>query len=400
MARLWTSGFELQSATAGIEFAKAGLNGGGISTSTFRSGAASMQINVSASFSWFGQVIKSSSSSTEAFCRVYVNFTTFPGATTEVVSAFDSVAVAVRAAICVTSAGVVQLLTNGPGGTQIGSNGPTLLTGQWYCLEMDVSGGSGTATLNGRVDGVQFAGSATATVNNFDSFYLGNPLTSATMNLFYDDWAINDTSGASQTSYPGPGKVISLLPNAAGDVNTFATQTGGTAGSSNNFTRVDEVTPDDATSFNGSSTLNQEDLFKCGASGLSPLDTVKVVQIGFRFRNSTADATAAIKAEVEKTGSGTITQSSAIIPNSTTWKTNGTTTAFGYAITLYNDPDGNPWVQSTLNTMQIGYKLTTGPGTSGRRIDVTKVWATIDYDPAILSKVLVAGQAVNRAGTY
>ena len=69
------------------------------------------------------------------------------------------------------------------------------------------------------------------------------------------------------------------------------------------------------------------------------------------------------------------------MPNSTTWKTNATTTTLGYPITAYTDPDGAAWTNTTLDSMQIGYKLTTAPGTAGRRIDVTTIWAYVDYTP-------------------
>ncbi len=105
---------------------------------------------------------------------------------------------------------------------------------------------------------------------------------------------------------------------------------------------------------------------------------VNCVFILMRFRNNTADATTAIKAEIEKTASGTIQQSSALIPNSTLWKTTSTGSTFpiGSLLVAYQDPDGANWTKSTLDTMQIGYKLT-AVGTN--RIDVTNIAAMVDY---------------------
>jgi hypothetical protein len=238
--------------------------------------------------------------------------------------------------------------------------------------------------MEARLDGVVFATTTTAaTIDGTNAFVWGNTDGDSTLNIYFDDIAVNDTSGSAQTSYPNDGKVLYLRPNAAGDINTFATQTGGTAGAANNFTRVDEVTPNDATDFNGSSTLNEEDLFNFGNSGIGASDTVNVVEVHGRFRNSTADATAKVTFEIEKTSGGTKTSSAAITPNSTTWRTNvaGTTEPKTAAIVTYTDPDGAAWTQSTLDSLQAGYKLTTGPGTAGRRIDVTAVWVVIDYTP-------------------
>lgn len=383
MARLYSCGFELQSAAAGVEFSKSGLNGGGISTTTKRSGAASMQINVSASFSWFGHAFKSAVSNSEAFVRIYVNFTTLPGVTTEIISAYDSVGVSQQACICVTSAGVIQLRQTTPAGTQIGSNGPTLSTGVWYRIEWDVSGGSGNAIMKAYVDGVNFASSTTATVGTFDAIYLGNPGTSATMNLFYDDWAINDTSGANQTGLPGAGQIEHLKPDSAGDNNGWLVQVGGTAGSSNNFTRVNETTPDDATSYNGDTVLNDVDDHNLAAtsSNIASGDTINVVQVGVRYRAIVAATEAAFQLRIKKTSGGTVSSSSAITPNSTSWNTHANAAPQNYALTLYNDPDSNPWTKTNLDTTQIGYIISS---TNTNAANISTVWLLIDSTPVIL----------------
>lgn len=381
MARLKTIGFELNDLTAGVEVTSGSGTLNTVSTTTVRSGTYAARINPAAGFRWIGQVFKSSPSSTETFIRVYINFASLPtGGQCEIIGIWDSVSVARRAYIGLSTAGKLQLFDNS---VQIGSDSATLSTGTWYRVEIRVIGGTGTATLDGRLDGSSFASSTSATVSNFDALYFGAPNAANSFDGFWDDIAINDTSGSDQNSWAGSGKVIVLTPNASGDANSFATRTGGTAGASNNYTRVDEVAPNDATDFNGSSTLNEEDLFNMSDSGIASSDVVKVVHVDIRFRNGTADATAAIKAEVEKTASGTKTQSSAIVPNSTTWKSNSTTTGVGHTLTTYQDPDAAAWTLTTLDSMQAGYKLTTAPGTAGRTIDVTKVWATVDYNPSL-----------------
>lgn len=384
MARLYSCGFELQSTVAAVEFSNSGLNGGGISTTTKRSGAASMQINVSASFSWFGHAFKSAVSNSEAFVRVYVNFSSLPNVTTEIVSAYDSVGVSQQACICITSAGVIQLRQTTPAGTQIGSNGPTLSTGVWYRIEWDVSGGSGNAIMKAYVDGVNFASSTTATVSTFDAIYLGNPGTSATMNLFYDDWAINDTSGSNQTGLPGAGQIEHLNPDSAGDNNGWLVQVGGTAGASNNFTRVKEVTPDDATSYNGDTVLNDVDDHNLAATSanIGSNDTINVVQVGVRYRAIVAAAEAAFQLRIKKTSGGTISTSSQITPNATTWKTHANAAPFNYALTLYADPDSGAWTKATLDTAQIGYIVS---ATNTNAANISTVWLMVDSTPSSIT---------------
>lgn len=357
-----------------------GLNGGAISTTTVRTGAASLRINPTATFSWMKQVLKSSASATEIFVQAYIRFATLPGSgQADIISIADTVGVTLQCLAKLDSADNKVKVYDGLG-VLIGSSS-ACSTNTWYCLELHVIGGTGTATVEAKLDQSQFATSVVATVGNFDGFYLGSAFNSGTYDLFFDDVIANNTSGSNETSWVGGQSVIVLSPDSAGDANTFGTQTGGTAGAGNNFTRVNETTPNDATSFNGSSTLNQEDLFNMGACGLTS-EVIKAVHIDLRFRNSTADATAVIKSEVLKTSGGTVAQSGGITPNATAWKTAATTTAFGHTQTTYADPDAAAWTAATLDSMQAGYKLTTGPGTAGRRIDVTKVWVTVSYSPA------------------
>ena len=96
-----------------------------------------------------------------------------------------------------------------------------------------------------------------------------------------------------------------------------------------------------------------------------------------RVRNSVADATTTLKLEIEKAAAGTIAQGTGITPNTTTWATKN------FFVT-YKDPNSNAWTKTTLDTMQIGYKLTTG-GTN--RIDVSNVFAYVDYTPGVAAVV-------------
>ena len=100
MARLTTIGFELQSLTAGVEMTGNGISTGSISTTTVRSGSASLRINPTASFSWMSQRCKSAASNTEMFVRVYFRFATFPGSgLSDVLTIADITGVTMRA-IC------------------------------------------------------------------------------------------------------------------------------------------------------------------------------------------------------------------------------------------------------------------------------------------------------------
>lgn len=384
MARLKTLGFELQSLTGGHEVDV--TNGAcSIDTTIARSGAASMKVN-SAGLVAYIKFQHRSASAAKIFVRVWIYITAYPAANTTILGLVDNAETDQGGGLKLNTDGTVNIIGgSGTAYATVGAASPVIPKNEWHCLELSYDDNDANNTLAARLDEQQFAtGNGQDMASGSVSVTLGD-IDASTTTFYVDDVAVNDNT-SSEASWPGmAGKLLYTDPNAAGDANTFATQTGGVAGASNNFTRVNQTTPDDATTFNGSSVLNQEDLFNItdisGIIGAS--DTIKLVEVHGRFRNSTADATAKITFELLKAAAGTKTSSAAITPNSTTWRTNkaGGTLPLTAPIVAYLDPDGLAWTNS--DAWQIGYKLTTGPGTAGRRIDVTKVWAIVEYVPFI-----------------
>lgn len=379
MARKATLGGEIQSTAADMEVDSTSGSTISIDTSIFRSGLASWKFVGAASGPFVTRQYTAANG--DSYVRVYIYV--------------QSMTTAVDIAICLIrdgtsgnnanirlnrdSANTYHLeLWDEQAGVQRGSDSSTLNINTWYRLEFSYIRATGVMTAY--IDGVQFASGTGTSGLNSNTLRFGS-IDSSTMTINFDDIAVNDSTGSFENGLPGEGKVFVMHANNSGDVNTFATQTGGTAGAANNFTRVDEVTPNDATDFNGSSTLNEEDLYNFDPPSSSPGDYVKVVELWARFRNSTADPTGAVKFEAEKTGSGTILQSSAIVPNSTTWRMNAAAVPKTPPLVMYQDPDNNNWTFDTLSTIQGGQKLTTGPGTPGRRIDVTWVAFIVEIKP-------------------
>lgn len=386
MARLKTLGFELQSTNSGVENS---FTEGSISSNQAHSGTVSLRVNISAASSDNSYTFDPSESTELVYARVWFYVAALP-TDVENFGNFDGPIVDICNLVGLVGGLVVGLDTDGKvylfdGNLDlIGNTATGISTGAWHCLQFMHDHANTTIEL--RLDGELVAMSASALTDpGLSELAFGVGLAysfEATADIYFDDIAINDGTGGFENEYPSiDGKVLYLLPSAAGDVNTFATQTGGTAGAANNFTRVDEITPNDATDFNGSSTLNEEDLFNITDSGISQVDTVSVVEVHARFRNSTADTTGAFKVELMKVPSGTIQQSGSIVPNSTTWRTNapGTGSPRTAPIVAYKDPDGQDWTKSNLDTAQIGYKLTTAPANAGRRCDITKVWMIVEY---------------------
>jgi hypothetical protein len=386
MARLWSCGFELNTTTVQVEIDR--TNSGSfstISTSTVRSGAYSMR------FSGFSGTTNQANGfnfqtlgSANVYARAYFNFATFPGGATPwcVMSLAGSVGSG-NLNIVVTSSGVIRLYQNS---TQVGSDGPTLSTGVWYRFELHFNntGAGGTHIAEAMLDGVSFVSVSSLTLTSIAWFNVGristgSSSTSAVGDYFVDDMALNDTTGSFQTSWPGSGKIIHLRPNAAGD-STAWTRAGTDTGA--NYSQVNEVTPDDVTTYITSTTLNQEDFYNVDDSGIGVSDTVNLIGVGVRFSGSSSVSEPTFRVEAKKTTGGTISQGSAIVPQFTTWVTNHPAgTLRLYPLVLYQDPDSSNWTQSTLDTMQIGVKLTVDNTNSNQ---ISTLWALVDYTPGTI----------------
>lgn len=381
MARLATPSFEFNTNTTGVDFtATTGsptISATGARTGTYAGRVSSLTTGAQ---KYWRYRFSNADSSADTYIRTYLFIASYPNATTTIMGPISSID-NVPGAILLSSTGVMTM-TDDSGTVRATSS--TLSLNTWYRIEQRYFNTSTTMEL--KIDGTSIGSSTGATTNVVRDYVWGGNIqgeAATTCDYYFDDMAINNTAaGTGQTSYPGSGKVLRLIPNAAGDANGYLVATGGTAGAANNFTRVNEVTPDDATSNNASVLLNAEDLFNVTDSGIGASDTVNLVAVTGRFADLVAaDATTAFKFEIEKTASGTKTQSAAIIANSTTWQTNvaGATQPKVAPITAYLDPDGAAWTQSTLDSMQIGYLLTTA---GVRTAAITSVSAIVDYTPA------------------
>jgi hypothetical protein len=378
MARLWTSGFELQTLTDGVEWTSIASTPT-ISTAVKRSGAASMRVSSLASGTRKGHRYQFAAANGNGpyFFRFYFRADTLPSAANTVMELL-STAPAMVVRLFLNSDGTLQL---GDEDGTIGSPSAAVATGNFEHrieIEFNRTGSSGSHVLKARLNGVEFAAATNRALSTGVAiFRLGGNLSAeaqTTGDWYFDDIAINDSTGGDQNSYPGPGRVIHLNPNASGDANAWL-DTAGSAGTANNYTLVDETIPDTA-DFVQSVTLNAEDLYNFSASGIQATDRVNLVAVGGRFANDTADATTAFKFEIEKAAGGTKSQSSAIVPNSTTYQTNASAAPRNYPLTLYTDPDGAPWAQATLDSLQAGVLLTAAGANKAR---IAAVWVLVDY---------------------
>jgi hypothetical protein len=255
MARLLSVGLQSKSVEASnnlgvVEspgtFAQNGGTGtvnGTLDTVLFRTGGASWQFVTAAStFTALAELdiaARGANTSVTYFIRAYVNITTKPTTTSSILSPANTNSASIR----LTSAGVVQLW-NDSAGTQVGSNGPTLSTGIWYGVELGITfnASSQMSAIEGRVDQVTFASTSglTAAGPTVVAIWLGfssSTGTAATINV--DDVAVNDSTGSNQTSWPGSGKILLLLPTSDNSAGSW--KAGSAASASSNGALFDGI---------------------------------------------------------------------------------------------------------------------------------------------------------------
>lgn len=385
MARLWSCGFELQSATAGVEWDTTGAGTPAISTTTVRTGAAALRINPSAALMNIEHQLDASGTVKRTFHRFYLRIATAPSATTAIYAIGQSGFFPCY--LRLSNARTLQLF-DGNTAAAVGSSSAALALNTWYRVEIDHNdGASGTATVTAYLDGVSFGTGAVSVINGFSRVRMGVYSVAATADLFFDDWAINDTAGSDQTGLPGAGSIIHLNPNGAGDNNTWKNTAGG-AGSSTNWQEVDEVTPDDATTIiqRNSSAQQIDDYAAADATGsIGASDTITLVAVGVRGGAATATAGTGtdVQVRMKTQASGTVVTSASSTNRMNvngTWVTHSAVVPRIYQLVRYTDPQGNiAWTLTRLNAMQIGVMNQTVAATV---VKVTKVWALVEFVPA------------------
>lgn len=378
MARLWSSGFELNSVTTGVEGPT--FTGGTISTTTVRSGIYSYRNNPSASIHNFTYTF--SGGIQTVYIRFYYYVTTHPasGSLIHTISAGATTCCRIRG----TGSGIRVMDTSD---TQVGSDA-AVSTGQWYRVEVRLTANGTSSTYELRLDGVSqvssssFASGASGAALTVTQFGSGGALTH---DYYLEDLAINSSGGSFQNSWPGEGKIVHLRPNAAGD-NTGLTT--GVSDNTNHYLNVDEVTPDDDTTYNQTSTASQIDDYNLDASGIGASDTVNVVQVGVRYRKVTS-GTLVFNVRAKASSGGTVEASSNISSIATTFQTNAEAAPRNHPLTMYDLPGGSTtaWTQADLDTAQIGVETVSNTANNWR---FTSIWMLVDYTPAAAGDLSVA----------
>lgn len=392
MARLVSIGGELNSSAAGVELTAFSSANVTIDSSVFRSGAYAIKSNPSTAVSHARYNHRAANTQESLFVRFYFRVAVLPAVTLGIFKFLRS-GISNLPGIRITSGGALQLY-NFEDGAQIGSDSTALALDTWYRVEMSMDTTTlATTALSARIDGVQFASGTANLIGAADSFILGQDTDSRTYTFYYDDVAINSATGSFQNSWPGEGSVVHLRPNAAGDNNQWR-KADGSAGDANNYQLVDEVTPDDTTTkVRTALTVGHIDDYNLedtpGAIGAS--DTINVVQVGVRFAVNGSGGGDDFKLRIKAASGGTVEESAAISPTSSTWTTNAVTAPKNYALTLYDLPGASstPWTKADLDAAQVG--LNTNQTTDTNASLVSALWLLVESVPTTLDATANAG---------
>lgn len=405
-ARGFTIGFELQSATNGVEWGNNNYSGAvpSISTSTFRSGAAALEVTSLSSgarkvlsIPFPGGLAQTSGDSW--YIGGWFRYATLPSADNQILGfcQVQTISGCTSPRVYLTNAGKLKLVYDSGGSlVTVGSSTTTLSANTWYCVGLRQKYNSAAADeAELQIGGSTEVSSLSVAFGQPIVWFLGGNgenEAQTTGNWFFDDWAHNDSNGANQAGFPSCTRKIEYLrPNGAGE---FAQTTTIVGGDANVWEALDETTPDDGDlsipAFGTSAQLTANcATWACAAAGsrfmvavsnMSETPTsVNVVQIGSRFTNDSASGSNFTYGIQTANGGTKVEQATGTLGSGVdTWQTNRFSPSDkNYFLTQYADPDAAAWTVTTLNSLQIGARVTD----ASPNVWITTMWVLVDYEP-------------------
>jgi hypothetical protein len=377
MARLWSCGFELQSTTSLMEWDTT-TGSPSINTSTKRSGEAALRCNTTSTTAYISHRFRSNDLE-DVYIRFYLYIATSPSVTTTISDYGDGSFQASK--IRLRADRKLEVTYNN---LTVSGTGTTVLnTGQWYRIEYYYDETNNKVTL--KIDGNTELNAVSNNDVGGGGFVRFGVIDSATADLYFDDIAINDTSGSFQNSWAGAGSIVHLNPSAAGD-NAAWPRAGTDSGA--NWSQANSVPPNDATAYLNRSSGQPIDDHKVQDPtnrGIGSSDTITLVAVGVRggSTSNTANTGRNLNLRLKSASGGTLATATSIDFSINGWTTHSDPTPRVYKLTRYTDPTtGSAWTvtgTNSLTNMQIGVQPSASSTTVVR---YTEVWALVEYVPS------------------
>lgn len=399
MARLLTTGFELNATAGGSNFPDGSINSSTptIVTSPVRTGTYALQCDRSVGIEiWQLTGPTGIVNGTTYFMRAYVRFVTLPDADDYILGQGSSGAT--RSGIGFTTSGGVNHLVLRTG--TIASYEPAaatdteVKTGIWYLVEYSFKYDTGALDdFTFRLNGVTVVTQTGLNITDSPSAlcYLGFMNGATLGTVVFDDVAINDSSGSDQNSWPGEGRVALLKPISDNAGGTGWVLGANTALGGNGFGSLDNTPPlgvadlavgsDPKQIRNATAAANSNydaNLTTYTTAGIGATDKVNVVQ--------PLVATAAPVTTSAKAGTIGIASNPAI--SNVALSATGTPGAFWQGNTAGTWPTGWKW---SLGTTTYAPSVTVGTSPVARVTQVTSstriamvcaLGMYVDYTPA------------------
>jgi hypothetical protein len=208
---------------------------------------------------------------------------------------------------------------------------------QWFCLQVYLNIASSGGRLIAYVDETQdvdYTGDTQATTPaNVAHLRLGYGVAAA----YFDDIAVNDTTGPTNNSWPGRGGIYAVRPSDAGAYTEWSV-----SGASANWDAVDEAPPS-TTDYVYTAEAGKIDTYQ--ASDLSTAGSISAVRY-YAYAQLNEAGEAGIK-PIYYIG-GTAYEGTAVALD-TSWR-------YASEIVQVNPATGNAWTVSEINAMQLGVK--------------------------------------------
>lgn len=369
--RLFTCGFEENNLSA-TAWNSAGA-GAAVSTTSPHSGTYRLNITGSSAKNVTRQLATSYTSGT-LYYRFYFNTNNVGTADSKIFQNQGSGGSANQAVQVTRVNGGTIRLTNAVTTTATTTTA-TISTGTWYRIEIRhlVADAGGEMELRlylgdstSAIETLTITGEDTNNTNVRD-FLLQEGAANAGIENYFDDVAVNDSTGSFQTSWAGVGKIYLLTPDT--EVTGIWTPLSGT----DNALMVDDVpgTPDDDTTYNSDTTINNEDRLGLTALGAEVTSdaTITLAHVNMRARG---DGTAGTR------------QMRLVIWDEASTQTNGPTSTRNdsttYAVTPVSETlvlDTTGKTKANVASFDVGYEpLTT------HNSFVTAVWVNVEWKEA------------------